>query len=424
MPWYDRKREAAITCPDGKRYTFIYNDTERDRTESASIFKAASVPGNYVQRLSSGGESFPLTIIFAGPDYDLTAEAFNESTKAPGVFFLEHPVFPTKKRVQLLNIKQKIASKGGDNFVTFDCSFHETIEIAAVKSSLSQETQIKNNADAANNAASDSSESNSSDDGLSNSDFKTAIKTAVDTFSKAFGDVVSKSSEYYTAFQSQYISISSEVNNIAGDVLSFAGAVSNFIALPGRISNNINETLEVYSAFLDEVENLLGAASETGFETVGELKTRAAFKMLFNVSAISAMSVASITNKDYKTRAAAISVADSITGIYDIFVAGIESDYDRFSDFDDPVDRKFNLYDTKTILNNLVSQVAGQLFALAFNLKIERKVELNRDEATIILVHRYYGYSDDNLKLFIDSNGLKGDEIFLIPAGREIKYYL
>ena len=93
IPWRDRQRQAAITTPQGTRFEFLYEDLDRSRSENTSVFRFAEKSGAFIQRLSSGQDIYPLTIIFSGPDYDLIAADFWEKTKQPGVFLLEQPRF-------------------------------------------------------------------------------------------------------------------------------------------------------------------------------------------------------------------------------------------------------------------------------------------------------------------------------------------
>lgn len=62
--------------------------------------------------------------------------------------------------------------------------------------------------------------------------------------------------------------------------------------------------------------------------------------------------------------------------------------------------------------------------AAAFNLPMARTIRLDRERQVLELLAQFYGADGfSRLDQFITDNGLHGDEIVVLPMGREVTYY-
>lgn len=67
------------------------------------------------------------------------------------------------------------------------------------------------------------------------------------------------------------------------------------------------------------------------------------------------------------------------------------------------------------------------LLRSVFDLSVEKRFKLEKRRAPIEITISEYGSlgdDDSNFQLFIDSNGLKGNDILILPEGREVVVYL
>jgi hypothetical protein len=75
----------------------------------------------------------------------------------------------------------------------------------------------------------------------------------------------------------------------------------------------------------------------------------------------------------------------------------------------------------------LVGQVMQLLLVRAFDLRVEKRFTLRKQRTPIEITIAEYGSlgeNDENFDLFIRSNKLKGNEILMLPAGREVVVYI
>ncbi len=73
-------------------------------------------------------------------------------------------------------------------------------------------------------------------------------------------------------------------------------------------------------------------------------------------------------------------------------------------------------------VQNLYALTMQYLLSQFFNLKTEKRFTLKNKRSPLEITVTEYGTLDD-YDLFIESNQLTGDEILILPAGKEIVIY-
>ena len=422
MTWVDRQREAALTTPDGTRFVFLYEDIERSRAENTSIFKFAEKSGAFIPRLSSGQDIYPLTAIFSGPNYDLTGEDFWEKTKEPGVFLLEHPRFTGLKRVQLLSIRQRVAAKTADNQTSFDLVLHETLLIVQPSTAEDSTAKILNLAGDLNAEAGKQYEDNAElDNVIAVVGAQEDSNNFIDDVNDFFKDIAAKEAAINTAFDAQFLSVKQTVDDIVDGPLEFSNNLAIFISTPSRVAININDRINAYTGLLDNTIERLSFSAESLLDAA---KNEGALAVLSSLGIMSSMCQASVSDATYAAKSDVVIIADNIIDSNDRVIGMIDEYLDEFGNEDDPADRRFEVTEALNILNDLISLTISRLFEIAFTLRQERFIILDRDYVTVELAHKLYGFSDDNLDFLIETNKLKGDQIYEIPQGKEIVYYI
>lgn len=422
IPWEERQRQAAITTPGGTRFEFLYEDLERNRSENTSVFKFAEKSGAFIQRLSSGQDIYPLTLIFSGPDYDLIAADFWEKTKEPGVFLLEHPRFTGLKTVQLLTIRQRIAAKSADNQSTFDIVLHETLALSAPATAQDATAQVLQAAEDVNTEAADAFADNIETENPSAvSNLQDKSNNFLDDMKDKFANIAAKQAAIKAAFDAQYLSAKSAVDNIIQGPLQFAANTAAFIATVSRVETDITNRINTYK---DLAEDTINDVQLNINDTIETIKNTGALATTTLNGILSAMGQSSVSKAEYKTRAEVIDVVDSIIDIADQTTELLDEYSDHINDEVDPANRRFEITDAVNSINELTSLVTAQLFTIAFTLKQERIITLDRKRNIYTLTHELYGFTEENLILLKESNDLKGNEIYELPAGKEIVYYI
>jgi hypothetical protein len=93
---------------------------------------------------------------------------------------------------------------------------------------------------------------------------------------------------------------------------------------------------------------------------------------------------------------------------------------------EDDLDKRFQVNDTVIQkLKALIASTSANLIRTSFDLKQERIIKTLKPRTILDWCYEFYGTTEDSkLNFFINSNKITGDELLLIPAGRELKYYV
>ena len=203
---------------------------------------------------------------------------------------------------------------------------------------------------------------------------------------------------------------------------SLAGQTQQLTQLPTLGSG---DTQDKMSAYTDLVTSQVSALPTTVTTTNSGLqKNNTATIELSLLSALGSIGkVVSFAN--ISTKAQAIDLAQSVLDTFDLLTNGLDDVQEKYEGF--AIDLQyFSQSEAYANALNLVSLCLQYLLALAPDLKVERRFVLERPRAPIeIAVTEYGGPGEDdaNIDLFIESNGLKDIQIFMLPAGTEVVVY-
>jgi hypothetical protein len=116
---------------------------------------------------------------------------------------------------------------------------------------------------------------------------------------------------------------------------------------------------------------------------------------------------------------------ENITNIFNNTIIELDEIQNKFGYID--IDKQYYaLTATYSTIMNLYALVMQYLIEQFYNLKTEKIIILKNPRTPLEITVTEYGelgIDDVNLDLLINSNNLTGDEIYLCPAGKEIKIY-
>ena len=76
MSWKERQRTAKFITGDKMEYIFGFESIEMIREDRVNVFTFTEFNGDFVQKLSNGGNSFSFNFWFSGENHDLIANEF------------------------------------------------------------------------------------------------------------------------------------------------------------------------------------------------------------------------------------------------------------------------------------------------------------------------------------------------------------
>jgi hypothetical protein len=231
-------------------------------------------------------------------------------------------------------------------------------------------------------------------------------------------------------------------------VEALGGQIQALVQTPALATNSLKERLSAYSEFTNETLELLPGGSGSrrpagsSLNVVGneiattEVTSSATIVALANIAVTSPVKpiarddldpVTQVTTTDFiETKAQAIATAETISGLFNSITNSLETAQDAFTD--KSLDEQyFSQKKSFTEAVILMGQVVQYLQIISYDLAVEKRFILDRPRCPIDLVVSEYGElgdNDSNLDLFIRTNKLKGEEILLLPAGKEIVIYV
>jgi prophage DNA circulation protein len=128
MARQDKTLEAKYTSPSGKEFYFTWDKSLSRETElKTGIFTFPDRDGAHVQHQGAGARSFPLEVIFTGPDCMDKADEFEAALIERDIAELQHPIYGIVKVIPTGNIKREndLISALNESHVTI--TFTETI---------------------------------------------------------------------------------------------------------------------------------------------------------------------------------------------------------------------------------------------------------------------------------------------------------
>jgi prophage DNA circulation protein len=420
MTWQERVRPTIkLASPNGNIFEPLWSGNSRTIEKKLGIFSFPKIKGIKIQDLDVGGVSYPLTLLFEGPDNDIKANSFFNACKETGEWIVDHPVLGPLE-LQLVSVTEQIQPVTSGNLTVIETAWLEpkasNVEIQPIQIG----TLIQNNSSIANESAINQLENNTSQE-LAGFTKKIATDTdkIVTKIISAMKTITSSVASINARLNSINRSINTTITQATIDILSLGGQIQQLVQLPVLATNNISARLTAYSAMVSDIFTLLPSGdSEIDKNTVSLIE-----------AALSATIVAiaqTVSTGTLQTRSQAIEAIEIISQL--------------FANITDGLDEVQELFQAKTLDLQYFSQSdsfadAAQITSLGikyllislFDLSVEKRFSLKTPRAPIEITIKEYGElgeADSNFDLFIESNELTGNDILLLPAKREVVVYV
>lgn len=420
--WRERLRNIMVmVSPDGNRFEAKWRQSPRSIDKKLGIFNYPLVKGTVVQDLDVTSYRWPLTFFFDGPDHDLVSDRFMKSVLQRGTWSITHPVYGFRG-LQLMTITEVLDPTGSGNISEFNSEWIEPIDPQTLKTAaeMSDAVGIRANLVAISAA----------DQFVAGLDISRpfSISNAINSVTNAVNQFLKPIAELNTNIYSEFLAVQRATQDLLAaailNPLSIAGNLQALIELPLLAINDIRSRL---SAYANLAGALFGIQPDEG-EVNPDGKNKAQVQQIALTSVVTANAKIAIVDpaeSGLKSQAQAIQTAQDLSTQYDAIVANLDESQALFED-ENIEDQHFSQEQSHNETMLVTSQAVEFLLISSFNLKIERRFTLTRPRAPVEIAIIEYGgpgQNDANIDLFIESNRLKGNDILLLPALREVVIY-
>lgn len=419
MAWQDRIKDASYTSASGKKFVFKnWEETEESFDHKASVFRFPEKDGAEVPSLGVGEHRFPLTAFINGDDYDIRAQEFMDILAERGNGILIHPIYG-RKSVQPVNIKRTDKPVTEGNQASIAILFIETQKILAKETPEDVKKKIEKEQDSFETETPDEFEVQQKNDTPQDAANKESrFSRNLSLMDKILGPIAALNDDVNAFFKSVSLSLNNNLTDLVGKPLTLASQTISLIKAPARIFESLRLRIQGYQELAQALRERATIESISNDSRNNLLETR-----LFLGACVAGMAE-TVLLEDFTTKEEALTVANDVQDFHSLNMDFIADQESKFQD--SPLDLLLygDSQQCKTLIS-IVELTANSLAFLSFDLQQERSIILKRERSIIELTNELYGnIENDNIELLINSNQLIGDEIILIPRGREIVYYV
>lgn len=414
MPDYDSIiRRARYIAPSGATFVLQFDDVERTSAKKVAVHELPQQDTPIVQDQGNQAKRYPFSCYFTGDTCYTDADALDAALAEIGPGTFEHPMFGNLDVLaETWGEVRKLVD--GLGRVDFTIAFVQAPKIVALSSSTSGSISDELNR-SVDDAMAASSESAAADFAPANAADMLATKnrtvSGVSKFATATRKIASGVSEVSTSINRQVRNITNNIDDLIGAPLELFNALATLAKTPATITTGIADKINAYREQAVSIAESIPASYAQAVASVESL-----FYALGGACQSS-------TNGDLSSRSNAIAAADSLGSITDTMLGYVEASESAVPGYHPSAEIIAQFIDA-------ASQARSALLSRAFNLRTERRITLDVETTPLNLIAQFYGTSplevpdiDAALDEIIATNGLIGEEIFLIPAGREVVYY-
>lgn len=392
MSWINRiEQTIKLTTSDGNVYEPLYLLSPRRVDFNVSQFEFPNIDGTLVNRQNIKAYKYDITIVFQELNHRETYLQFENSVKDKRPIEVLHPMYGLFN-AQIISM---VDDPTGLSNTRVSMSMIETISEEYPNSTIDPNQQILIDFVNTNQT-------------IANVFDNTTILTVADNINmQAKTDEVFNlgSSSVSSGDQSnQYLLLYNSASNSTTDLVNFLTFVSQFT---GSVISRLN-------LLISQFNSLSTIVSTPNDKKIYELYGNAIMSALINTS------VNPIDN-DYENTNDVLNVITTISGIYTQFITNLDvMQTPNGSELDSYIPN----HESVSALNTMVNYALANLFDIALSANQQRTAILETESNVILLAHRFYGASEENINRFINQNNIGLNDLVLIPRDREVFYYV
>jgi prophage DNA circulation protein len=420
------RSSIQLTSPNGNEFTCNWTGNKQTFEKKLGIYNYPKVKGTVIDDLGITGDVFPLNLIFDGPGYDQEAQRFLDACRETGKWEVIHP---TKgfKGLQLMSVgddDQPVASKGRK---VIETRWMEYIDPATLKTAAQLAAEAGAKLNEFNIAAADRFADkvgiDSFGERLGITSTAAAISTAVD---KVLGPLAAANETVAKRMEDTQRGLQSTLEAAILNPLKLAGQIQQTILLPGEAIADTRARLRAYAALAAEIFGLSDDEDDDQAANASYTRELSLSAVIGALSNIATTSIGSSGSGSLQTQEQAVETIDDIAALFSAITDNLDADQEKFADktLDE---RYFSQTETYRLAVVLIAASQEYLLTGLFDLKVEKRFVLLTDSDPIALTIQEYGSmgeNEENYQLFLESNNLKNNEIFIINQGTTVVVYV
>ena len=402
MSYLDHLHTARYISPSGKLFYFKFNDLNRASGKKAPVHEFPQQDEPNVQDLGNMAIRFAIEVFFIDADYDVVADSFWSALAEKGPATLLHPRWGNLSVLPLTyDQRESFVAEMGQ--AVFKIEFARVGEVEYPITTVQTEVVIGDSLDAIAWPPGDPFfyPADAADSAIG----KGSLLDALNDYSEGISTLISGIESFSEEINRRVSEFESTMDTLILSPEVLAQSFIQLYRLPGRAAVKIIKKVDGYWTMLENLASYLDP--ETYFQ--------AAIRTFLATGILAGMAESTLAG-DLTSRPEAIRAAEVLQTALAAATELIESAEGSVPEYTAPSEMIARLRD-------IFARAVAMLLEKSFSLKAERRISLEGDRTPLDLIYELYG-DIDHLDEFIEQNRLQGDEIFLIPRGREVAYYV
>lgn len=418
--WINRLRPGiTLVSPKGNRFEAKWRGDDITIQKRVNRVSHPDQDGESSQDLGLNSPDYPFVLYFDGPDCDLKEKDFSRAFAERGVWEVTHPLYGYL-RLQPVKIVIRAQPVESGNVIEVSSEWFEPAEdgaapapdtsaaVSAAVSALS-ETALADAEQISQKAAASAEASQSvARQFRKGLDFvKGALRSANDRITAIMETINDLTMQAYL------------------DVAALSGAVIQLYESPGLFAGSISNRVSMFALLGNRmIADLLAAVG------VPQNKPAIALTGELWLNAVACGVGMAITEKSPQTRGEALAALR----LYRAFLERSAAVLDALAKASAIAPGRSSIREqyfprvaSAEAILTLNAAIARHMMSVAFDLKTEKRIVLDRPTSPLFLTIREYNCTAANADYYYDllcrSNNLLGRELLLLPAGREVVIY-
>ena len=407
--WKENLRTLRYTSPNGNEFELDFGELSRSGAKKAPVTEFPGQDEASVQDLGNEAITIPISCTISGDDYDAEADRFWNALSEDGFGELEHPrwgnvtVLPSTR-------EQTEQFVNGAGRAAFRIDFIRISDTAQEfpRARAAADDQVSSDVDTVGESLNAELEGTVLSEPREQATLKSQVLDTVEGFSDTFRDAAAQVDGLTQEIDAQVRTIQSDIDSLVTAPADLFESVITFYRLPARTAANVGSKLDAYRTLYDTLADEFRRTSTRYGELFGIVAAS-------QINAVTAAAAESTVEGGLPTRGSAARAVDSLTSL-DADAASLIAEIESNSGATAP-------YSVQADVARAVNRAAGSLIDRALSLPTERVLTLEQSYMPAALTDELWS-DPDMLDHLIDYNNLSGDELFLIPAGREVRWYV
>lgn len=426
MSYLDRIKPAQYISPSGKLFEFRYSEGfEKNFSHKVGEFQFSDLKGSYFQDNDITSDGLPFRCHFAGPDYDLDANDFEEALREKGHAFLLHPVYGTKL-VQPITIRRSDNPQGRGGIGSFDIQFQETIELQPNQTTEYNVEKAGDEKDEMNlQAALQFAENIINDTQNKITEIKSTIRSKINLAKDIMEKVAFLNEEIANSFTVGVNDMLDNLDTIIEEPFNFAQQMQNVFQQPILATEARLTRLDAYKDMIESMLQLDGTGNSLlAARTVNDvLRNDVVIAEVFASAAMAAI-IYSSSLSEYQNRKDAFDSISIINTNFDLMSNTLDVIQGKFTGellFDQYFSRSLSFSVSRTFQQSVNADIQRR----SLDLKIEKRITLKKNTHYLTLcAENYNSIENDILEFFENTNNMTGDDYYILRKGREVILYI